>query len=85
MRRRTHAGTARQSLALLVLAALNSGCLGGAVGARRVSGDVADRRLAANVLATGEPSVLKEMVEHLPSFYDFGSAITGGMSEFRFR
>ena len=32
----------------------------------------------------GEPSVVKKMIEHLPSFYDFGSAITGGMSEFRF-
>ena len=32
----------------------------------------------------GKASVVKQMIEHLPSFYDFDSAITGGMSEFRF-
>jgi hypothetical protein len=37
-----------------------------------------------DALYFGDPAVLKEMVEHLPSFYAFESAITGGMSEFRF-
>ena len=32
----------------------------------------------------GSRDVVKEMVEHVPSFYDFASAITGGMSEYRF-
>ena len=32
----------------------------------------------------GEASVVKQMVEHLPTFYDFGTAITGGMSEYRY-
>ena len=33
----------------------------------------------------GDPAVVKEMFEHVPSFYAFESAITGGMSEFRWR
>ncbi|MAG34492.1 MAG: hypothetical protein CL908_26775 [Deltaproteobacteria bacterium] len=33
----------------------------------------------------GDPAVVKQMSEHVPSFYDFDSAITGGMSEYRFR
>ncbi|MFK7896273.1 MAG: EthD domain-containing protein [Myxococcota bacterium] len=32
----------------------------------------------------GDPAVVKEMIEHCPSFYDFETAITGGMSEYRF-
>ena len=32
----------------------------------------------------GDPAVVKEMFEHVPTFYDFESALTGGMSEFRF-
>ena len=31
----------------------------------------------------GDPAVVKKMFQHVPSFYDFASAITGGMSEFR--
>jgi len=31
----------------------------------------------------GDPAVVKEMFEHVPSFYAFESAITGGLSEFR--
>jgi hypothetical protein len=31
----------------------------------------------------GDPSVVKEMIKHVPSFYAFESAITGGMSEYR--
>lgn len=31
----------------------------------------------------GDPSVVTEMIEHIPSFYAFEGAITGGMSEFR--
>ena len=31
----------------------------------------------------GDPAVVKKMFKHVPSFYDFASAITGGMSEFR--
>ena len=33
----------------------------------------------------GDPAVVKEMFEHVPSFYAFETAITGGMSEFRWR
>lgn len=32
----------------------------------------------------GDPAVVQEMIEHVPSFYDFTTAITGGMSEYRF-
>ncbi|MCA9505475.1 MAG: hypothetical protein H6748_09590 [Spirochaetaceae bacterium] len=32
----------------------------------------------------GDPAVVKEMFEHVPAFYDFASAITGGMSEYRY-
>jgi hypothetical protein len=32
----------------------------------------------------GDPAVVKEMFEHVPSFYAFETAITGGMSEYRF-
>ncbi len=32
----------------------------------------------------GDPSVVQEMFAHVPSFYDFETAITGGMSEYRF-
>lgn len=31
----------------------------------------------------GDPAVVKKMFEHVPSFYDFESAITGGLSEHR--
>ena len=31
----------------------------------------------------GDPAVVKEMFAHVPSFYAFESAITGGLSEFR--
>jgi hypothetical protein len=31
----------------------------------------------------GDPGVVKEMFAHVPSFYAFESAITGGLSEFR--
>lgn len=31
----------------------------------------------------GEPAVVKKVFEHVPSFYDYGTAITGGMSEYR--
>lgn len=31
----------------------------------------------------GDRAVVKKMFEHVPSFYDFASAITGGMSEYR--
>ncbi len=31
----------------------------------------------------GPPEVVKEMFAHVPSFYDFETAITGGMSEYR--
>jgi len=31
----------------------------------------------------GDRAVVKKMFEHVPSFYDFKTAITGGMSEFR--
>lgn len=31
----------------------------------------------------GDPAVVREMFAHVPSFYDFESAITGGLSEFR--
>lgn len=30
----------------------------------------------------GDPAVVKEMFAHVPSFYAFESAITGGMSEY---
>jgi pimeloyl-ACP methyl ester carboxylesterase len=43
------------AVALLLLATMGAGCASG-VGATRVSGREADRMLAANVLATGEPS-----------------------------
>lgn len=33
----------------------------------------------------GDPAVVKRMFEHVPSFYDFETAITGGMSEYRWR
>ena len=33
----------------------------------------------------GDPAVTKKMVEHLPEFYDFTTAITGGLSEVRWR
>ncbi len=33
----------------------------------------------------GDAAVVKEMIEHVPSFYDFATAITGGMSEYRWR
>ena len=33
----------------------------------------------------GDPAVVKEMFEHVPSFYAFEGAISGGMSEFRWR
>ena len=36
------------------------------------------------LLYFGDPAVVKEMFEHVPSFYDFETAITGGLSEFRF-
>jgi hypothetical protein len=32
----------------------------------------------------GDRAVVKKMFEHVPSFYDFATAITGGMSEYRF-
>lgn len=32
----------------------------------------------------GDPAVVKEMFAHVSSFYDFETAITGGMSEYRF-
>ncbi len=32
----------------------------------------------------GDPAVVKEMFEHVSSFYDFETAITGGLGEFRF-
>lgn len=31
----------------------------------------------------GDPAVVKEMFRHVPSFYAFSTAITGGMSEYR--
>jgi len=31
----------------------------------------------------GDPAVVKKMFQHVPTFYDFETAITGGMSEFR--
>ncbi len=31
----------------------------------------------------GDPTVVKEMFEHVPTFYAFDTAITGGLSEFR--
>lgn len=31
----------------------------------------------------GDPAVVKEMFRHVPSFYEFSTAITGGMSEYR--
>lgn len=31
----------------------------------------------------GDPAVVKEMFAHVPSFYDFETAITGGLSEYR--
>ena len=31
----------------------------------------------------GDPEVVREMIEHVPSFYDFATAITGGLSEYR--
>jgi len=43
-------------VALVLLLAQTLACAGSGVGARRISGAEADRRLAANVLATGEPS-----------------------------
>ena len=33
----------------------------------------------------GDPAVVKEMFAHVPSFYAFEGAITGGLSEFRWR
>jgi hypothetical protein len=33
----------------------------------------------------GDPKVVEAMFAHVPSFYRFDTAITGGMSEFRFR
>lgn len=33
----------------------------------------------------GDPEVLAEMVRHVPSFYRFDTAVTGGMSEYWFR
>jgi len=33
----------------------------------------------------GDPAVVKAMIEHVPSFYDFATAITGGVSEYRWR
>ena len=32
----------------------------------------------------GEPKVLQDMIDHLPAFYEPSTAITGGMSEYRF-
>ena len=32
----------------------------------------------------GEPSVLQEMIDHLPTFYEPSTAVSGGMSEYRF-
>ncbi len=32
----------------------------------------------------GEPAVLQEMIDHLPTFYEPSTAVTGGMSEYRF-
>jgi len=32
----------------------------------------------------GDPAVVEQMFAHVPSFYDFETAITGGMSEYRF-
>ena len=54
----------------MVLAALSAGCLGGSVGARRISGPEADRRLAANVLATGEPSAWSLQILHRNALLD---------------
>ena len=31
----------------------------------------------------GDPAVTKKMIEHVPTFYDFATAITGGLSEYR--
>ncbi len=31
----------------------------------------------------GDPAVVKEMFAHVPSFYRFDTAITGGLSEYR--
>lgn len=33
----------------------------------------------------GDRGVVKKMFEHVPSFYDFETAITGGLSEYRWR
>ena len=33
----------------------------------------------------GEPAVVQRMIEHLPTFYDFGSAVGGAVSEFRWK
>lgn len=33
----------------------------------------------------GDPAVTKKMIEHVPEFYEFTTAITGGLSEFRWR
>ena len=33
----------------------------------------------------GDRAIVKKMFEHVPSFYDFGTAITGGLSEYRWR
>ena len=33
----------------------------------------------------GSPQVVTEMIEHLPKFYDFSTAISGGMSEYRWQ
>ena len=31
----------------------------------------------------GDPSVVREMIQHVPAFYDFATAMTGGLSEYR--
>lgn len=32
----------------------------------------------------GDPAVVREMIEHLPTFYDFASAISTGLCEYRY-
>lgn len=38
-----------------------------------------------DALYFGDPAHTKRVIDHVPSFYDFASAITGGMSEYRWR
>ena len=57
-------------MALVLLVTLLVGCASRSIGVRRVSAREADRRLAANVLATGEPSASSLQTLHRNALLD---------------